>query len=264
MFSTTKSRCFSLRATAPCLAVAILALGLCGGGGGTFAQTAQPPQTRIRPIQPTRAFRLFNDKDLTGWYTFFPSKGVNNDTDRIITVENDGVIHITGKEFGYMATEVSYAYYRIQFEVKWGEKKWPPREKAVRDSGILVHMIGPDKVWPKSWECQVQENDFGDIFHIGGISSIANGKRQNNRVVRSANFEKPHGEWNTVEVICDGNTLTNIVNGHVVNVSTDVTRGRDGTGGQLNFGKIAFQSEGAEVYYRNIIIKPLAGTGTQP
>jgi hypothetical protein len=83
-----------------------------------------------------------------------------------------------------------------------------------------------------------------------------NGKRENGRVIRTADFEKPRGEWNTVEVVCFGDRITNIVNGRVVNHATNVSRGKDGTGGPLNHGKISFQSEGAEVFYRNIVIRP--------
>jgi hypothetical protein len=244
--------------------VAVAALALAGVGGSDAVVVSATPssapttQTKVRrPIRPAREMRLFNGKNLQGWYTFFPSKGVNSDPERIISVENDGVIRVTGKEFGYFATTDEYAGYHLSFEVKWGEKKWPPRENAVRDSGVLVHMIGPDKVWPKSWECQVQENDFGDIHHIDGISSVVNGQRRANRVIKTANHEKPHGEWNTVEVICDGDTATNIVNGHVVNVATGLNQTRDGSGPALIKGKIAFQSEGAECYYRNIVIKPI-------
>ena len=40
--------------------------------------------------------------------------------------------------------------------------------------------------------------------------------------------EKPAGEWNRMEVICDGDTITNIVNGYVVNVGTksSLTKGK--------------------------------------
>ena len=210
----------------------------------------------VPAVTPTRETPLFNGKDLSGWYTFFPSQGVNKDPEKIITVEG-GIIHVTGKEFGYFATEREYANYHISFEVRWGEKKWPPREKAVRDSGILLHCTGPDKVWIKSIECQIQEKDFGDFHHIGGVSSVVDGQRVAKRVVKKADYEKPHGAWNTVEVICDGDTVTNIVNGQVVNVATSVSTTRDGTGPALTRGKIAFQSEGAEVFYRNIVIKPV-------
>ncbi|GAB4458484.1 MAG: DUF1080 domain-containing protein [Armatimonadaceae bacterium] len=238
----------------------VAAAVLLAGGASLFAGDRAAAQQTGKPqvIIPAAETRIFNGKDLSGWYTFFPSQGVNKDPENIITVQKDGVIKVTGKEFGYFATVNDYAYYHLTFDVRWGDKKYPPREKAVRDSGVLVHMIGPDKVWPQSFECQVQENDFGDIFHIGGISSMVNSKRQNGRVVRSQSFEKPHGEWNTVECIVNGDAVTNIVNGQVVNVATGITRAKNGEGGRLNYGKIAFQSEGAEVYYRNIVIRPLS------
>ena len=60
--------------------------------------------------------------------------------------------------------------------------------------------------------------------------------------------EKPVGEWNRMEVICDGDTITNIVNGHVVNI---------GIKSSLTRGKLIFQSEGAEILFRKIEIRPL-------
>ena len=51
-----------------------------------------------------------------------------------------------------------------------------------------------------------------------------------------------------MEVICDGDTITNIVNGFVVNV---------GTKSSLTEGKILFQSEGAEIFFRKIEVRPL-------
>lgn len=235
-------------------------LGIAAGIAALLPAAAQqlsgtPPSAP--PVTPPREIRLFNGRNLEGWYTFFPTQGVDKDPDKIITVEDGGVIRVTGKEFGYFATRRDYKDYHLVFEVKWGEKRWPPRENAVRDSGVLLHAIGPDKVWIKSIECQIQEKDFGDFFHIGGVSSVVDGKRQNGRVVRKTDYEKPRGEWNTVEVICDGDTVINIVNGQVVNTATGVTQGRDGAGEPLNQGKIAFQSEGAEVFYRNIRIKPV-------
>jgi hypothetical protein len=60
--------------------------------------------------------------------------------------------------------------------------------------------------------------------------------------------EKPLGEWNRMEVICDGDTITNVVNGYVVNV---------GTMSIPSMGKIQFQSEGAEIIFRKIEIRPI-------
>ena len=60
--------------------------------------------------------------------------------------------------------------------------------------------------------------------------------------------ENPAGEWNTLECICDGDKITNILNGKVVNVGTKASHTK---------GKILFQSEGAEVFFRRIELLPL-------
>ncbi len=60
--------------------------------------------------------------------------------------------------------------------------------------------------------------------------------------------ESSFGEWTRAEVICDGNKITNLVNGTVVNVAVDSS---------LSGGNILFQSEGAEIFFRKIEIHPL-------
>lgn len=60
--------------------------------------------------------------------------------------------------------------------------------------------------------------------------------------------ESPYGEWTRLEVIADGDRVTNVVNGKVVN---------EGTRASLNEGRILVQSEGAEIYFRRIDLEPL-------
>jgi hypothetical protein len=208
---------------------------------------------------------LFNGKSLDGWYTYIRHADKSDpyaDPKKIFQVE-DGVIHVSGQEFGCLMTKQEYENYRLTVEFKWGEKKWPPREKATtrRDSGILYHCVGADRVWPKSIECQIQEHDCGDFFLVGGTAITHDGqafprpnpakpKAMINRIIKSRDAEKPHGEWNTVEVLCLGDTVTHIVNGEIVN---------QGTGASVTRGKILLQSEGAEVYYRKVELQPLKG-----
>jgi hypothetical protein len=200
-----------------------------------------------------KTISLFNGRDLSGWHSFIPHKDKSDapttDPKGVFKVE-DGVIHVSGEEFGGLTTDKDFANYRLKLEVKWGGKKWPPRDRAntPRDSGILLHCVGPDKIWTKSIECQIQEHDFGDFHMVGGTSIEVNGKLQKGRVVKTKDAEKPNGEWNVVEVVCDGDKITNIVNGVVVN---------EGTKASETQGKILLQSEGAEVYYRNIELTPL-------
>jgi hypothetical protein len=70
-------------------------------------------------------------------------------------------------------------------------------------------------------------------------------------------------DWNTVEIFSQGDAATIVVNGVVVNRVTDI---KDGNGNPLTSGRIALQAEGAEVWYRNLRIKPLAsfGVGATP
>ena len=60
--------------------------------------------------------------------------------------------------------------------------------------------------------------------------------------------ESPYGEWTRLEVIADGDRITTLVNGIVVN---------QGIGSSLTDGRILIQSEGAEVYFRRIELGPL-------
>ncbi|MBI1982653.1 MAG: DUF1080 domain-containing protein, partial [Acidobacteria bacterium] len=60
--------------------------------------------------------------------------------------------------------------------------------------------------------------------------------------------EKPHGEWNLLELVAAGDTVKYYVNGKLVN---------EGSGANPARGKILFQSEGAELFYRRIELEPL-------
>jgi len=196
---------------------------------------------------------LFNGKDLSGWYSFLEKHGRDQDPNGNFKVE-DGAVHILGQDFGYIATEKSYENFTLTVEFKWGEKQFAPRATGKRDSGILYHFPedAPDKVWPKSLECQVQETDTGDVWCIGGTTVESPNRSaiewNQLRVFRTADFEKPHGEWNTVTVVARGDTIEHYVNGHLVNSGTKATVTR---------GRILLQSEGAEIYYRRVELTPL-------
>ena len=200
--------------------------------------------------QPLKMKPLFNGKDLNGWYSFLATKGKNNDPDKVFVVEN-GLLHISGKEFGYISTEKTFKNFHLAVEFKWGEKKFPPRDADTtkRDNGICfyVPLNEVDFVWPKSIECQIQEGDVGDIWLIDSTTVVIDGKqtRPNNytRAKKKTDNEKPTGEWNLVEVIVNRDQIVYKVNGKVVNEARSPS---------LNEGKILIQSEGAEIYYRKI------------
>lgn len=252
----------------------------------------------------TKPMHLFNGKDLTNFYTFLgaPKKGEkaygkNNDPEKVfsvVSVDGKEAIRVSGKIFGCFVTEKEYENYHLVVEFKWGKETWAPREKATRDSGILLHCVGEDGaasgVWLESIECQMIEGGTGDFILVKGAKTptmsakvtykptgVGDKKRMEpyydpdgkptkfsggriNWFARDPEWkdvlgfrgkhdlEKPVGEWNTLECICEGDKITNILNGKVVNVGTEASHTK---------GKILFQSEGAEVFFRRIDLLPL-------
>lgn len=219
-----------------------------------YSPAQEEVKAKSSPVKKNTS-SLFNGKDLSGWYSFLPTKGKNNDPEKIFLVENN-MLHISGKEFGYIATEKTYENFKLIVEFKWGEKKYPPRDadSIKRDNGICFYfpVSEKDTVWPKSIECQIQEGDVGDIWLIDSTSVKINGTRTKSdaytRVKKTLDAENPTGQWNRVEIIADGGKVTYIVNGKVVNQFEDPSEKE---------GKILIQSEGAEIYYRKIEITEL-------
>jgi hypothetical protein len=262
---------------------------------------------------------LFNGKDLAGWDTwlgrphksvaglelkqndqgdYVESVGLNRDPKRVYSVVqlSDGpAVRISGEIFGALTSQEDFENYHFKVDFKWGTKKWPPRENAVRDSGILYHCVGEHGAagtfWMQSQECQVQERDCGDYWSVAGAIvdieaeplernpaspiryrigamkarvprtlTLPNGQtRTDPRIIKSHDAEKKTGEWNTIEVLCFKDTSVHVVNGQVVMILTGSRRKVGEKEVPLTKGKIQIQSEGAEVFYKNILIRPIAG-----
>jgi hypothetical protein len=164
------------------------------------------------------------------------------------------VLHVSGQRFGYIITEKSYSNFHLTLDFKWGEKKYPPRENEKRDAGVLYYSVlySGDKIWPRSLEFQIQEGDCGDFWltdsvsmtHADTVTKLAPW----HRVMKSKNTEKPNGEWNKVEIIVKNGMITHKLNGEIVNT---------GKNPSVPGGKIVLQSEGAEIYYKDIKLEEL-------
>jgi hypothetical protein len=196
---------------------------------------------------------LFNGKNWEGLYIFIGGEGRDKDSRKVFTIEPGGIIHASGEKFGFVSTDKDYDNYRLTWEFKWGEKRWPPREKDKRDAGVLYHCVGPDKVWNKSLEYQIQEGDCGDMWLTGGEGGAPSltvlGKTYTGgNVVKWFDNEKPKGEWNHAMLIARGNRIEHFINGKCNLVGTEAS---------LTRGRINWQSEGAEIYYRNLVLEPL-------
>src|ERR1041384_7078896 len=70
--------------------------------------------------------RLFSGRHFDNFDTFLEKKGENNDPEKVFQVQ-DGMVHISGAEYGYIITKEEYANYHLRAEFKWGEATHPPR-----------------------------------------------------------------------------------------------------------------------------------------
>lgn len=217
--------------------------------------------------------------------------GLNKDPLNVFTVikeKNEPVLYISGQMYGGLSTKEEYGDYHLNVQFKWGEKKYEPRLKSLRDNGILYHCCSEHgkfwNVWMNSIEFQIQENEMGDLYALSGRPLRANasqdkdsvwvyspksglvefgggmpaGTKKRGRCKAIQHLEKPNGEWNTLELICLGDMSLHVVNGVVVNVIHEDTKTAVAGGAKyLRKGKIQLQCEGAEAYYKDIKIKAI-------
>ncbi len=232
------------------------------------------------------AVQLFDGKSLENFDTFVFGQGFNHDPEQVFRVV-DGMIRVEGMPYGYFITKEDYGDFFLRTEFKWGEETHGRRKGKTRDSGILYRAVDVKKqaeaaksngtIWPKALEFQIMEGGTGDVILLGGAELTVNGVRKGGaRGIQIDRFnktdlgrqdgwpthyrapsgfrdpndevEKRHGEWNVLEMIAEGNHVKYWVNGTLV---------MEGSDASLAKGKILFQSEGAELFFRSIELRPL-------
>jgi len=210
----------------------------------------------------------------------------------VVMQEGEPVLRISGEIYGCVFTKQDFSNYDLKLKVKWGKKKWVPRLDEPLDSGILYNSQGECGVdywrsWMLSQEFQVSEhqkgNAMGDFWCIANSTAditAAYNKTQDTLRYNpaaapvqmgkgkgfcqaAANYEVPNGEWNELELISVNGKSVHLVNGHVVMALNNSGYMINGQRQPLTHGKIQLQSEAAEVFYKNIMIKPLTAMPAQ-
>ncbi len=133
-------------------------------------------EPQVEPVVPTKPINLLT-KDLSHWYTWLDDVGYE-DPRGVFTMQDDGILRISGDGFGGLTTHKEFADYYLVMEYRWGTKTWRSRIDKTRDSGLLLHCQGPDGnfggsagkpgPWMTSIECQIIEGGVGDILVLQG------------------------------------------------------------------------------------------------
>ena len=193
-------------------------------------------------ITPTNHIELFNGTNFDG-FAFC----MRNDADPLQTWSvTNGVIHCNGAATGYFRTKQSYSNYVVT--VEWRFVKVAPKKD---NTGVLVHMQLPDKVWPPCIQNQGKSGRQGDLFVMSGVECkehLALGKDANTPVAFTGpSAENPIGEWNTNVTTCFGKTVAANINQKLLNVITECT---------VSSGFVGIQSEGADFEIRKMYLNP--------
>lgn len=209
--------------------------------------------------------------------------GLNNDPNHVFSVvmaDGQPALRISGETFGGINTLADYADYHLRLEFKWGTQQWPPKLGLARDSGLLYHSVGGHgtaMLWMESFEYQIQEHDCGDYWGVMNVAAdIPARPNEKGKYVyqpgspavtfqdktpvgrsclKSPDLEKPSGQWNVLELYCVGDSCLHVLNGRANLLVTHTRHLVNGQMQPLTSGKIQLQSEGAEVFYRNIQIR---------
>jgi hypothetical protein len=231
--------------------------------------------------------QLFDGQTLRGWYTFLQDRGRNNDPKAVFTVV-DGMIRVSGEEWGCITTEDEYENYTITLEYKWGEKTWEPRLQNARDSGLLLHSRGEDGgsqgIWMHSIECQIIEGGTGDFIVVGdgsdafqitcnvrqdeqgnayfspseGVPLTVNADRINwyGRDPQWKDVKGFRGAGDVQKPAGEWNTLEVTANKDQITVYLNGTMVNEATDVRPDKGRIQIQSEGAEIFFRRVELTP--------
>lgn len=223
----------------------------------------QPSSIDIAPVQKSfseqagkffkdvfgigKVTHIFNGEDLETFYPWLLDAGTYVDKDRVFRVE-DGLLHITGQHQGFIATKHQFSDFKLIVEYKWGKQTFYKHKETPPNSGIFINATGLDGIDMKSIEVQLQEGGNSGNIVLHGGASLTVGKETKRKPWSEFNNSEASkwervGDWNKLEILCEGNRLRVILNGHVTIDGYQVNPTR---------GKILVQSNGAEIFFRRI------------
>jgi hypothetical protein len=161
--------------------------------------------------------------------------------------------------------------------------KWGKIIYKQLNSGLLYHSYGPFgaglDVWMSSHEFQLCNGKMGDSYCMGksyfeipvvkgddgkSYTYSPSGKTTTFGqgqiapiAAKMADYEKPIGEWNVIDLYCFGRTSVHVVNGKVNMINYNSGKIENDKVLPLTKGKIQIQSEGSELFVKSLEWEPI-------
>lgn len=231
---------------------------------------------------------LLENGSLDHWYTWLQGRGKDVDPKNVFTM-NEGVLRISGEEWGCVTSKEEYADYHLLMEFKWGELTYGSRADRARDSGLLIHSFGEDGGYNDTWmyclEVQMIEGGTGDLLVVGDKSPtyeitapVAEEKQGSSPVFSPdgepvtmnsgrinwwgrdpdwADVKDFRGAQDVEKPVGEWNRLEVIADGSKITVLLNgvvVNRALDC---KPTKGRLQIQSEGAELFVRKVVLTSL-------
>lgn len=174
---------------------------------------------------------LFNAENLDGWTIYGTEKWY---------VEDELLICESGpdKQYGYLATNEHYKNFELSLEFK---------QEANGNSGVFIRST-VDGTKVSGWQVEVAPpgHDTGGVYESYGRGWLIKPEPEKDKALKM-------GEWNTMKIRVDGDTITSWLNGTEMITLTDEKIGE-------GEGSIALQIHdggGIKVKWRNIQLTEL-------
>jgi len=204
------------------------------GNSAPATALPQPPsQPVFDPFTPEAGFRLLKLSD----FDRFPA-------DANTWSERDGLLICSGNPKGYAYSREDFSNFTLRCEYRFVSPAQPPDLEAANkfNTGFMIHIQEPHKVWPASLEVQGRFDEMAAIKSNGGVPPLT---IQDDQEAREG-VRIPVGQWNAIEIISHNGALTAILNGLPVCSSM---------AGELKSGRLGLQSEGFEVEFKHLRVK---------
>lgn len=200
-----------------------------------------------------KAEKLFNGKNLKGWYAFDAEHGKYPKADQLFQSQ-DGMIRLFGPSAGYLMSKKSYSEFELTAEFRWNIEDGFEHKSTTKNSGLmyLVPETAKDTIWPQGIQFQIKEGSTGDFILLQNVTIVKSGER--NEPGRSVVLQKDIaaentvGDWNEITIRVEDGKITQYLNGRLVN---------EGQQASVKTGRILLQYEGFPIDFKNIQVLKL-------
>lgn len=217
------------------------------------ADSAKPPATVDAPTEVAAAPVVLEMPTAAELAAFVPESGFfflklddfdQFPADASTWTDEGGLLVCNGQPKGYAYTREDFENFTLRCEFRFVPDGALPDAEAAKkyNTGFMLYVQEPHKVWPASLEVQGRFMDMVSIKSNGGVPDLT---IQDDAAARES-VRLPVGQWNALEIVAHDGAIKSTLNGVVICTSH---------AGELKSGKLGLQSEGYRVQFKHLRVR---------